>query len=180
VGQAFHPPPRIAAIQGAANAVVQDAMRRFALRWAARGVTIAGLIEGSTEKRRGWLENIRSGRRYPLFQDLGPMATACHLDGDGLVRACADIAEEIDRGCDLVALSKFGQLEALRSGLTDAFALAVARDIPILTAVSPTYQAAWEAFSAPLGIIVPPEDAALDRWWLAVARTMEPARPASR
>jgi Protein of unknown function (DUF2478) len=164
---------RIAAIQGAPNPVIQDALWRFARRWTDRGVAIAGLIEAieptaAPSRRAVNLKNLRSGETYPLFQDLGRLASACHLDGSGIVAACVAISGEIERGCDLVVLSKFGQLEALRTGLTDAFAMAVERDIPILTAVSPTYNAAWEAFSSPLGTILPADDVALDDWWRAL------------
>jgi hypothetical protein len=172
--EAEGPAARIAAIQGAPNPLIQSAMWRFARRWTDRGVRIAGLIEAieldDTPSRQATrLKNLRTGETYPLFQDLGPLASACHLDGSGIVAACVTIRREIERGCDLVILNKFGQLEALRTGLTDAFALAVERDIPILTAVSPTYNAAWEAFSSPLGIILPAVDAALDDWWRALA-----------
>jgi hypothetical protein len=160
---------RIAAIQGASNREVQDAMWRFARRWSSRGVRIAGLIEqfGSDPRPRhtAELRNITTGAVYPLFQNLGPMAEACHLDGAGIVAACVAIRNEIERGCDLAILSKFGQLEAARSGLTDAFVTATERNIPILTAVSPTYTTSWSRFSAPLGVILPADDAALDLWW---------------
>jgi hypothetical protein len=171
--EAERPAASIAAIQGAPNPLIQSAMWRFARRWADRGIRIVGLIEAiestATPSRQATrLKNLRTGETYPLFQDLGTMAAACHLDGSGIVAACVSICREIERGCDLVLLNKFGQLEALRTGLTDAFALAVERDIPILTAVSPTYNSAWEAFSSPLGIILPAADAALDDWWRAI------------
>jgi hypothetical protein len=68
-----------------------------------------------------------------------------------------------------VVLSKFGQLEARRTGLTDAFVTAVERDIPVLTAVSPIHNAAWDAFSTPLGVILPAVDAVLDNWWRTIS-----------
>jgi hypothetical protein len=97
------------------------------------------------------------------------MAAACHLQGAGIVAACVDICAEIEVGCDLVMLSKFGQLEALRSGLMDAFIGAVGRGIPIITAVSPVYAKPWDDFAASLGVLVSAEDDVLDRWWLSIA-----------
>jgi hypothetical protein len=165
----------IAAIQGASNRTIQEAMRRFAHRWADRGVHIAGLIETFNEnaepaRQAVRLQNIQSGESYPLFQNLGRMATACHLQGAGIVAACVDICAEIEAGCDLVILSKFGQLEALRSGLIDAFIGAVGQGTPILTAVSPAYARPWNDFAASLGLVVPAEDDALDAWWLSITR----------
>jgi hypothetical protein len=170
---------RIAAIQGAPNRIVQNAMWRFTQRWTDRGARIAGLIEAfdpaiESSRHAGCLKNVRTGEVYPLFQELGPMASACHLDGAGVVAACVAICGEIERGCDLVVLSKFGQLEARRTGLTDAFAMAVQRDIPVLTAVSPTYNEAWRAFSTPLGVILPAVDAFLDDWWQAIGEKAKP------
>jgi hypothetical protein len=167
------PVARIVAIQGAPNRFVQHAMWRFTRRWADRGARIAGVIEAfdptiGRSRHAAHLENVRTGEVYPLFQELGPMASACHLDGAGIVAACASVCGEIERGCDLVVLSKFGQLEARRTGLTDAFVKAVERDIPILTAVSPVYTDAWDAFSTPLGVILPAVDAELDNWWQAI------------
>jgi hypothetical protein len=104
---------------------------------------------------------VRTGEVYPLFQELGPMASACHLDGAGIVAACVGIGSKIERGCDLVVLSKFGQLEARRTGLMDAFVTAVEHDIPILTTVSPNNNAAWDAFSTPPGVILPAIDGVL-------------------
>jgi hypothetical protein len=142
-------------------------------RWTDRGARIAGLIEAfdptiEPSRHAARLENVRTGKVYPLFQELGPMASACHLDGAGIVAACVEIRSEIERGCDLVVLSKFGQLEARRTGLTDAFVTAVERDIPILTAVSPNYNAAWDPFSTPLGVILPADNAILDIWWRTI------------
>jgi Protein of unknown function (DUF2478) len=175
IGVAVASVAHIAAIRGASNRTIQEAMRRFARRWTDRGVRIAGLIETFDEsaeptRKAVWLQNIRNGESYPLFQNLGPMATACHLQGAGIVAACVDICAEIEGGCDLVILSKFGQLEALRSGLMDAFIRAVEQGIPILTAVSPAYARPWNDFAASLGFIVPVEDDAIDAWWLSITR----------
>ena len=55
----------------------------------------------------------------------------------------------ISEGADLVVLSKFGKLEAARSGLADAFRAAIEADLPILTVVSPAAAEEWELFAAP-------------------------------
>jgi Protein of unknown function (DUF2478) len=166
--------PRIAAIRGAPNRAIQDAMLRFAQRWTERGVRVTGLIEtvddiAEPTRQAVRLQNIRSGETYPLFQNLGPMAAACHLQGAGIVAACVDICAEVEAGCDLLILSKFGQLEALRSGLMDAFIAAVGEGIPIITAVSPVYAKAWEEFAASLSVVVTAKDDVLDTWWNSIA-----------
>jgi hypothetical protein len=149
-------------------------MWRFAGRWTERGVRIVGLIEefgpNPRTRRAARLRNITTRETYPLFQDLGPLAEACHLDGAGIVAACVNICREIGPGCDLVILSKFGQLEAARSGLMDAFLIAVERNIPVLTSVSPAYSSSWDSFSSPLSSILPADDEALDLWWARIER----------
>ena len=103
----MHSVAQIAAIQGAPNQVVQKTMWRFTRRWTESGARIAGLIEAfdptsqPSRQHGAHLENVRTGEVFPLFQELGPMASACHLDGAGLVAACVAICGEIERGCDL-------------------------------------------------------------------------------
>ena len=86
------------------------------------GLTIAGLIETFDDmfeqaRQAVQLQNIRGGKIYPLFQISGrwPWPVICRARESFLL--CVDICAEIEAGCDLVILSKFGQLEALRSGL---------------------------------------------------------------
>jgi hypothetical protein len=138
-------------------------------------VRVAGVLEedpSTVDPAAGeaWLCSLSDARRYPIFQDLGPGSTACSLDADGVVTACEAVRRDIAAGCDLVVLSKFGKLEASRSGLAEAFAAAVAVRAPILTSVAPKFDAEWAAFAAPLFVILPPEEAAIRRWWNGVAR----------
>jgi hypothetical protein len=58
------------------------------------------------------------------------------------------VRREIEQGCDLVVLSKFGMLEADREGLADAFIAALEADIPGLTCVSERFQKAWTESAA--------------------------------
>ena len=65
---------------------------------------------------------------------------------------------------DLVVLSKFGKLEAMRSGLTGAFEAAIAAGKPVLTTVSEKHREAWRAF-APDATVLPADKTALQAWW---------------
>jgi Protein of unknown function (DUF2478) len=61
-------------------------MWRFTRRWTDRTARIAGVIEVfdptiGRSRHATHLKNVRTGEVYPLFQELGPMASACHLDG---------------------------------------------------------------------------------------------------
>ncbi len=158
---------RIAVVQGAPSAVVQELFRSFAERWQP-AVRIAGVLaedHGLADRRctAGYLRSLADGARYPIFQDLGP-GSGCHLSGDGAVVAAAAVRGDIAAGCDLVMLSKFGRLEADGGGLRDAFAAAIEAGVPVLTSVSPAYAAQWEAFATPLFTLLPPEAGQLDAW----------------
>lgn len=165
---------RIVALQGAAGFVVQARLVEFARARSAEGLRVAGCVEQfSGAPGAGCagrvLADLASGRRHVIGQDLGPGSLACHLDAAGVAQACADALAAIEAGCDLVVLAKFGKLEAERVGLVDAFAAAVERDIPVVTAVAPQFASAWEAYSGGLAAYLEPRAEELDRWWREVA-----------
>lgn len=158
----------ILAVRGATNAAIQSLLSDFARRWSAAGFRIVGAVEEPGEGAKcAILRDLVSGRIYPVHQDLGPGSTACQLDGAGVAEACEVIVRQILAGCDLVVLSKFGKLEAGRSGLVAAFGAAVETGVPILTAVAPAYAPAWNAFAGPLATFACPSAEALDAWWRA-------------
>jgi len=163
---------KIAVVQGVPSAEVQRLFQTLVERW--RLTThLAGVIaedHGLADRAcsAGFLRSLGSGERFPIFQDLGAGAEACHLAGDGAVTAAAAVRRDIAGGCDLVVLSKFGKLEAEGGGLRDAFGAAIEAEIPVLTSVSPKFAAAWESFAAPLSIVVPGDVDGIDAWWQAV------------
>lgn len=166
------PVEKIAVVQGAPSAVVQDVFRMLVDRWQP-SVSLAGVIaedHGLPERAcaAGYLRNLGDGERFSIFQDLGPGAKTCHLDGDGASAAAAAVRRDIAKGCDLVVLSKFGKLEAAGGGLRDAFAAALEAGVPVLTSVSPAFAAAWQDFATPLSVVVPADADRIDAWWHAV------------
>lgn len=161
---------RVIALQGAASFVVQATLAAFVRSRAAEGVRVAGVIEefsgpGGAGCVGRTLRDVVSGRRHEIGQDLGPGSLACHLDAAGVADACCDALAGIAAGCDLVVLAKFGKLEAERNGLTQAFAAAIERDLPIVTSVAPPFTRAWNAYAAPLARFVEPRAEALEAWW---------------
>src|SRR3546814_2287181 len=84
--------------------------------------------------------------RYSIQLDTPPAGTACHLDAAGLGDACTGLLAQI-AAADVVVVSKFGKLEAMRQGLWPAFAAAVAIGKPLLTTVSHRHVGAWTAFA---------------------------------
>ncbi len=174
----------IAVVQGASSTLVQDLLRDFVERWRS-SARIAGVVEEShglpnRACSAGRLQSLISGVSYPIFQDLGEGSSACHLEGGGAVTASEAVRQDIVAGCDLVVLSKFGKLEAAGEGLNAAFCAAIEAGVPVLSAVSPKFQEAWDRFATPLYVGLPAEADALDRWWAQVnGSAASPSRRAS-
>jgi len=163
----------IAVVQGAPGTTVQDIFRTLVDRWrtSARVVGVVAETHGLAGRAcsAGFLRNIGTGESFPIFQDLGPGSTACHLDGSAMLPATEAVQRDIAAGCDLVVLSKFGNLEAANSGLVGAFRAAIEADVPVLTSVSPACEAAWAKFAAPLSVTIPADAGKIDAWWQAVS-----------
>lgn len=163
---------RVAVVKGAPSAVIQNLFRELAERWQS-DIRIAGVVEephGLADRRcnAGYLRSITSGTLYPIFQDLGPGAEACHLEGTGAISATEAIEQDIATGCDLVMLSKFGKLEASCEGLSGAFIAAIDAGLPVLTSVSPAFEQAWEAFATPLFHVLPADPNEIETWRQAI------------
>src|SRR3546814_16746566 len=79
---------------------------------------------------------------------------------------------------DVVVVSKFGKLEAMRQGLWPAFAAAVAIGKPLLTTVSHRHVGAWTAF-APAAAWLGPEPPSIAPWWHAGKPRARPHRRAT-
>ncbi len=162
----------VGVVRGAPSATAQSLFQALVVRWQ-RYARVAGVIaEGHQLPDRscnaGFLRSIASGEQFPIYQDLGTGSQACHLDPYGVTAATAAIQRDIAAGCDLVVLNKYGKLEAAGAGLFDAFAMAVEARIPVLTSVSPAFEAAWTRFADPLFEFLPANSAAIEYWLLAV------------
>jgi hypothetical protein len=165
---------KIAVVQGAPSALVQDLFRALVRRWQA-SARLAGVIaedHGLADRAcsAGYLRSLGNGERFPIFQDLGPNSKGCHLASDGALAAATVVRRDIAAGCELVVLSKFGKLEADGGGLRDAFGAAIEAGIPVLTSVSRAQVTAWSAFAAPMFIVVPADADGIDAWWESLVR----------
>jgi hypothetical protein len=159
----------IGVVQGAPSPVVQGLLRDF-VAGLPPSVRVAGVIEdvadGAGEACSvGQLRSLRDDRVFSIVQDLGSGSTACRVDAGGIVTACEAVCRDIEAGCDLVVLSKWGKVEADRSGLAAAFAAAFDADVPILTSVAPRFTPLWDQFAAPMYVILPPDCGSVSAWW---------------
>jgi hypothetical protein len=161
---------RIAAVQGTQSPLIQTTLLGFARHLREQGFRVAGVVEISPCEDQGRckslsVQDLASGSSYPITQKLGIGSEACNLDPGGLALACGAIEDAIQKGVDVVVLSKFGKLEAARSGLCDAFRAAMLADIPVVTAVSPPVSEDWDRFAGDLSEFVDARMTALIAWW---------------
>ncbi|MCL7464306.1 DUF2478 domain-containing protein [Phaeovulum sp. NW3] len=99
-----------------------------------------------------------------ISQDLGALSQGCRLDPAALAQAAGLIEAALDAGPRLLIANKFGKAEAEGGGLRPAIGLALARGIPVLTAVAPKNLPAFEAFAGEFGESLPAEVAAVLDW----------------
>jgi hypothetical protein len=160
---------QIGVVQGAPSPVVQGLLGDF-VAGLPPSVRVAGVLEDVADAAGeacsvGQLRNLRDDSVYSIAQDLGAGSTACRVDAGGIVTACEAVRRDIEAGCDLVVLSKWGKVEADRSGLADAFAAAIDAGVPILTSVAPRFTPAWDQFAAPMYVVLRPDAGSLASWW---------------
>ncbi|MEW6630173.1 MAG: DUF2478 domain-containing protein [Pseudomonadota bacterium] len=157
----------IAAIVCAESTVIQKLLAAAVLDWRWAGLKVCGLVEeahGLTGRScsSGLLRNVETGNIFAMYLDEPPAHTSCTLDELGVVNACASVVDRIATS-DLVVLSKFGKVEAVGSGLHEAFELAIRLDKPVLTSVAPKHHYAWQRF-APEASFIGPDRASIEAW----------------
>ena len=171
---------KIAVVQGAPSAEVQVLFQSLVDRWRP-SMRLAGVVaedHGLPGRActAGYLVNVASGERFPIFQDLGAGSKDCHLSGVGGLSAAQAVRRDIEAGCELVLLSKFGRLERDGGGLREAFVAAIEAGVPVLTSVSTTFVPAWQSFAAPWSTTVPADADSIEAWW----QTVRPPPPGRR
>lgn len=116
------------------------------------------------------LEDLASGRLFPISEDRGAGAAGCRLDAAGLAAAGAAFSDALSASIDLVIVNKFGKQEALGQGLRAEIAAGVIAGLPLLTAVRDDMLAAWSAFAGEGWRRLPPEHEAVMDWAMATLR----------
>lgn len=148
----------------------------MAAGWRGCGVHVVGVLaeqHDGASCSAGFLRNIISGKAYSIHLDAPPAGTVCHLDAAGMEDACAGVLDQI-ASADVVILSKFGKMEAVRQGLWPAFSAAIAAGKPLLTTVSPKHADAFRAF-APEAAWLDADVGALESWWRGAKPAVFPA-----
>ncbi|MDY0072798.1 MAG: DUF2478 domain-containing protein [Thauera sp.] len=144
-----------------------ELLASFAFSLRAQGLQVRGLIQHSSApgKDKVMLIDLDSGQYWPLFQALGSRSQSCSLDTASLAAASVSLRRALDAAADLVVANRFGTMEAEGRGLADELLALMCAGQPLLTVVADKHLTAWRDFSGGYGIELPPERAALERWF---------------
>jgi hypothetical protein len=138
------------------------------------GIHVHGLISHNLPDPRSqrcimYVENLADGARFRISQDLGPDATGCRLDPDGLARACVAARSSLGPDTEFVILNRFGRAESEGGGVRGIIEDCLAAGIPLLIAVREAYDEAWQGFHGGLADRLPNDEAAVAGWCLKAA-----------
>lgn len=173
--------PRLAALlyreRGSGDLILESIARRLL----DEGHGLAGMVQINARRPDRCrcdmiLQDLTSGRRLPISQDLGRAERGCRLDHGALEEAAALARAGLTARTELMILSKFGKRESEGGGFRQAIESAVSLGVPVLLGISGEHLPAWEAFAGGLAeTLVDDADAwswarsALRRPWPAAA-----------
>lgn len=162
----------VAAVRCPEGPAADQALATAATTLRAEGWRVAGHVQRSapgSSRRKVEVEEVATGLRKAITQDLGAGAESCALDPEALARVAADLLAELDRPVDLLIVNRFGRGEAEGGGLRAAIEKACFAGVPVVAVVRSTYAEAWEEFTGSAVILDP--DPALILGWVRSVRT---------
>ncbi|TDT77958.1 uncharacterized protein DUF2478 [Litoreibacter halocynthiae] len=121
------------------------------------------------------LTTLGSNRTFRISQPLGNGSHGCRLHPGALAECSAFLERELEQGADLLILNRFGRGESEGRGFRDLMVKAIALDIPVLTAVRPTYAQGWSEFGGDAACDLPMDDAAILHWLATVQQARNAA-----
>lgn len=160
--------PRIAAVVSRPGQATDAVVRDFVDGLRAKGIRVQGLLQEVCPNPghcKYQLQDIITGKRYPISQDLGNDSGACALDPAGLAEASEVIRRVEDATTDLVVFNRFSGLEAEGQGFAQEMLDIMSRGLPVLTIVREFWLPAWRRFTGDLADEILPEHNALNAWF---------------
>ncbi len=142
--------PLIAAIRPAEGADADTALAAVAQALRAEGFRPVGHVQrvvAGAARAVTLVEDVASGARIAITQDLGACASGCALDPAALADVAGGLLAALDGPADLLILNRFGRGEAEGGGLRAAVEKAVLAGIPVLAVLRPDYAEAWQEFT---------------------------------
>ena len=113
------------------------------------------------------LVDLSTGDEYLVSQPLGRDSKACRGDPQGFARASQVLRRALEEQPDLVVCNRFGEMEAAGRGFGAELLELLAAGHPLLTAVAPQYQDAWQRFTGGAAVL-PARREAIDAWLASV------------
>lgn len=152
---------------------VEAIMVEVARALATRGVRLGGVLQHDIatvidDPCAMELEDLDSGERFSLSQELGSGSEACRLDPASLAHAAMAVRRAVDKGAALVMINKFGAQEVSGSGLRAEMGVAVLAGIPLLTAVGERFLPDWQDFTGGASALLKPDAKDVLAWWDAL------------
>ena len=160
---------RLAAIEHAGTQEIDELISAVARRLRDDGLRVGGTVQSNptrSDRQRCdmELEELTTGRAFPISQQLGPESRGCRLDGTALEQVVGLVDASLRRGLDILIVNKFGKQEAEGKGLRNTIAKAVEAGIPVLVGLNRAHAAAWRQFSGGQGKLLAPDAAVIDEW----------------
>lgn len=161
--------PRLAAVrcdQGDVDTLLQEVAQTLT----GQGRRVQGVLQlrgaetGDCHCNDMDLHVIGSDRKFRISQSLGRESRGCRLHPGALADCAAFLEDNLASGTDLLILNRFGRGESEGKGFRDLIGAAIARDIPVLTALRPAYVAAWADFGAEMACELPADREAVLAW----------------
>lgn len=175
------PLPNIAAIRHDGSVDVDALLWKIAGEQRRRGRLVRGLLmtypEGGTQTCAPMvLVDLADGGAYRVSQSLGQGSSACRADTQGFARASGVLRAALRERPDLVVVNRFGSLEAEGGGFAAELLELMAEGLPLLTAVSTRYEAAWTHFTGGAALLAPRPEAVSAWLERVLAPAVEPRR----
>ena len=148
---------------------VDQGLASIAAEFAARGLRVAGFLQTRLAEGGMVVRDLAGGGIYRVTQDLGRGSRGCRLDPGGLAEASGAALAALDVGADLLLIPRFGKAEAEGHGFRTVIERACEAQIPVLVAVRPAFEGAWDAFSGGLAEKLAPDPQVMLAWCRAEA-----------
>lgn len=121
------------------------------------------------------LTTLGSNQIFRISQPLGNGAHGCRLHPGALAECSVFIEQELEQGADLLILNRFGRGESEGRGFRDLIGKAMALNVPVLTALRPTYAEAWSAFGAGVACDLMMDQDAVLKWFTTASEARDAA-----
>ena len=153
--------------RGAGDLLIQAVAERLR----AQAIPLAGAVQVNEERdpdRKCDMDlHLLSGQNIVrISQDLGTLSRGCRLDPAGLERAVGIVSHALDAGAQMLVVNKYGKQEIDGRGFRPLIGEALARGIPVLTAVNASNIDAFLTFAEDLAERLPDDVDAIVEWCL--------------